>query len=110
MYLRHELLKEHFQRRRNEIDEGGGEVGMAEPEWFPAGVTPSHFPWEGQGEGFEGMTVAEEVQMYQMTWMDSQTLSTRELHKAASHIERLVPARQENIFCYYSQLAAYVRI
>lgn len=59
-------------------------MGVAEPEWFPAGVTPSRFPWEG--EEIEDMTAAEEVQLYQMTWMDSQTLSTRELHRAATRI------------------------
>lgn len=84
VHYRHELLKEHFQRRREE----GGELGVADPEWFPAGISPSRFPWEEQGEEFQGMSAAEEVQLNQMSWMESQALSTRELHRAASRIQK----------------------
>lgn len=87
--VRHELLKEHFQRRIDQ-KEDGRDMGVNNPEWFPAGVSPSRFPWEGEGEEFEGMSVAEEVQEYQMSWMDSQQLSARELHRAAAGIKRCV--------------------
>ena len=96
-YFRHQRLHEYFQRQKEEIkkraerglaERGVAERGVAYPEWFPAGLSPYNFPWEGEGEG--GVSTAEEVQLDQISWMDEHTLSSRELHRAASQIQRWV--------------------
>lgn len=88
--IRHELLKEHFQFSNPEekAERGIREGGGADPKWFPAGVDIS--PHSLLYEGEVGMAEAEEVQHDGMKWMDSQTVSTRELHHAAAQIRKWV--------------------
>lgn len=60
-------------------DERGG--GVSDAEWYPAGVSPSNYPCEEE----IGVFPAEEMQLYEV---DSKTVSTKDLHTAAFHIQR----------------------
>lgn len=60
----------------------GGEGCVADPEWFPAGVSP-------RGEACRHRNPRPQaVQVCEMSWMDSKTVSSRELHYAATNINK----------------------
>ncbi len=83
---RHEMLKEYFQCKSDEVELKG-----TQPDWYPAGISSMEYSQcvVGDGGGEEpGTGTNEELQVCEMEWMDTHTVSTKDLHDAAALIKR----------------------
>ena len=69
-------MKEYFQYK-SAGEEGGG----AQPEWYPAGISPTEYAERAVCFGVDAM---DNEEVCEMEWMDEHSVSTKDVHKAAA--------------------------
>ena len=81
------MLKEYFQCKTDgaETPAGGPQPEGAEPAWYPAGISSGEYA-QCAMRGPPDST--DDLQVWDMEWMDAHAVSTKELHEAASLIRR----------------------